>query len=665
MDAYDRDLGMSRDITRRDFLNGVGVAVAGAMVAPSRSEASALLSAVQAPDQSPGSYPPALTGLRGSHPGSFEVGHQLRDAKSWSDAGTDTGETYDLVVVGGGLSGLAAAHFFRAAVGPSAKILVLDNHDDFGGHAKRNEFKHGDRLLILNGGTLNIESPLQYSALAMALLTAIGIDIDRFEKETAEGRTLYRSLNLGGGTFFNKERFGVDRLVVGPGRPSWGEFLAKTPLPAPAQQDIARLESKDQPDYMPGLSSDQKKRRLIRLSYQDFLLNVAKVHPDAAWYYQARSDGLFMAHIDVLPAYYAWNMNYPGFQGMKLEPTPPEVLINEPGGLHGRENQERANRGGRSIHFPDGNATVARLLVRSLIPEAVPGKTQEDVVTARVNYALLDRDGATSRIRLNSTAVHVRHDGDPASAKEVVVTYVKGGKALNVGAVHCVLACWNYVIPYMCPELPDKQKEGLAYGIKPPIVYTNVLLRNWTAFQKLGVSSVSAPGSYHTSLGLSEAVSIGDYKHPRTPEEPIVIDLHKSPCAPGKTRKEQIRLGQRELLTTTFETFERNIRDQLGRTLSGGGFDPGRDIEAITVNRWPHGYAYNYNTLADPVDWSLSTPDDRACVVGRKQFGRISIANSDAAGSSHTDAAFEQAFRAVGEVIESRTSSYLSRIEKS
>lgn len=665
MNAYDRDLGMSRDITRRDFLNGVGVAVTGAMVAPSRAEASTLLSAVQAPDQSPGSYPPALTGLRGSHPGSFEVGHQLRDAKSWSDAGTDTGETYDLVVVGGGLSGLAAAHFFRVAVGSSAKILVLDNHDDFGGHAKRNEFKHGDRLLILNGGTLNIESPLQYSAQAMALLTAIGIDIDRFEKETAEGRTLYRSLNLGGGTFFDKARFGVDRLVVGPGQLSWTEFLAKTPLPAPAQQDIARLESKDQPDYMPGLSSDQKKRRLIRLSYQDFLLNVAKVHPDAAWYYQARSDGLFMAHIDVLPAYYAWNMNYPGFQGMKLESTPPEVLINEPGGLHGRENQERASRGGRSIHFPDGNATVARLLVRSLIPEAVPGKTQEDVVTARVNYALLDRSGAASRIRLNSTAVHVRHDGDPASAQEVVVTYVRGGKALNVRAAHCVLACWNYVIPYMCPELPDRQKEGLAYGIKPPIVYTNVLLRNWTAFQKLGVSRVSAPGSYHTSLGLSEAVSIGDYKHPRTPEEPIVIDLHRSPCAPGKTRKEQIRIGQRELLTTTFETFERNIRDQLGRTLSGGGFDPSRDIEAITVNRWPHGYAYNYNTLADPVDWSLSTPDDRACVVGRKQFGRISIANSDAAGSSHTDAAFEQAFRAVGEVIESRTSSYLSRIEKS
>src|SRR6185369_13705324 len=175
-------------------------------------------------------------------------------------------------------------------------------------------------------------------------------------------------------------------------------FLAKTPLSEQAQKDITRIESKNQPDYMPGLSSDEKKQKLMRISYQDFLLNIAKVHPDAVWFYQTRSDGLFLMHIDMLPAYYAWNMNYPGFQGMKLEPTPPEVLIGEPGGAHGRENQARASAAGRAIHFPDGNATIARLLVRSLIPDAVPGHTQEDVVTSRVNYALLDRPGNPARI---------------------------------------------------------------------------------------------------------------------------------------------------------------------------------------------------------------------------------------------------------------------------
>jgi spermidine dehydrogenase len=657
MNGQDCDLGMNRCISRRDFLNGAAVALTSSIAAPGWLDAWGLSPAPQSPETAPGYYPPALTGMRGSHPGSFEVGHQLRDGRSWRDAAVDTGESYDLVVVGGGISGLASAQFFRAAAGPRARILVLDNHDDFGGHAKRNEFRHDGRLLLLNGGTLNIEAPAQYSPQAMGLLRAIGIDIERFEKETAPDREAIARLGLRAGVWFNKERFNVDRLVVGTpagrgaDRARWAEFLAKTPLSEQARQDIARIEGSEQPDYMPGLSSDAKKQKLLHLSYQDFLLNVARVHPDAVWFYQTRSDGLFLMHIDALPAYYAWNMNYPGFQGMNLEPTPPEILIGEPGGAHGRENQQRASAGGRAIHFPDGNATIARLLVRSLIPDAVPGRSQEDVVTARIDYAKLDRDSNTTRVRLNSIAVNVQHAGDPASAREVAVTYVKGGQTLRVRGNHCVLACWNFMIPYLCPELPAGQREALAYGIKAPIVYTNVLVRDWTSFKKLGVGSMSAPGGYHSSVALSEAVTIGEYKTPVSPQEPMVLHLTRTPCAPGKPRKEQHRLGREDLLRTTFETFERNIRDQLGRTLVDGGFDPGRDIEAITVNRWPHGYTYNYNTLFDPVDWALSTPDDRAHVVGRRQFGRISIANADAAGSSHTDAAIDMAYRAVNEIV--------------
>ncbi len=238
----------------------------------------------------------------------------------------------------------------------------------------------------------------------MGLLRAIGIDIDRFESEIAPDHDVYQALKLRSGVWFNKERFNVDRLAVGtPGRfggaqsGSWLEFLSKTPLPLQAQKDIVQLQTKDQPDYMPELTSDQKKKKLIGMSYQDFLLGVAKVHPDAVWFYQSRSDGLFCMHIDALPAYCAWNMNYPGFQGMHLEPTPPEVLVGEPGGQHGRENQQRANAGGRDIHFPDGNATITRLLVRSLIPDVASGHTQEDIVTARFNYAQLDQPSHATR----------------------------------------------------------------------------------------------------------------------------------------------------------------------------------------------------------------------------------------------------------------------------
>jgi spermidine dehydrogenase len=281
-----------------------------------------------------------------------------------------------------------------------------------------------------------------------------------------------------------------------------------------------------------------------------------------------------------------------------------------------------------------------------------------------VDYARLDQVGSPTRVRLNSSVVQVRQMGDSSVAREVEVTYVKGGQTRSVRAGHCVLACWNSVIPYMCPELPTAQRQALLYGIKAPIVYTNVFLRTWTSFAKLGVANITAPSGYHPSVQLPEPVSIGTHRCSRTPEEPTVLHLVRTPCAPGKPRKEQHRLGRAELLATSFETFEREIREQLARTLVDGGFDAARDIAGITVNRWPHGYTYNYNTLEDPVSWALSTPEDRACVVGRRQFGRISIANADAAGSSHTDAAIDMAHRAIREVVESRTAAAVATLSK-
>jgi len=351
-------------------------------------------------------------------------------------------------------------------------------------------------------------------------------------------------------------------------------------------------------------------------------------------------------------------MGVPGFGGLKLEPTPDGVLADLPGGHHGRQ---KAAGGGGSIHFPDGNATLARLLVRWLIPDAVPGGSQEDVATARVNYALLDRPNQTARVRLNSTVVNVRHDGRPESATEVIVSYSRGGKLYDVRGRACVMACWNMFIPYLAPELPATQKEALAYGVKGPLVYTSVALRQWTAFQKLGVSSIATPTMYHDSVGLSEAADLGELHHPRTPNEPVVVHMGRHPCAPGKPRKEQHRIGRADLLAASFETFERSIRDQLGRILGPGGFDPARDIAAITVNRWPHGYAYTYNSLSDPLDWVFTSTSDRPCVAARQPYGLITIANSDAAASPHTDAAFLEANRAVGEVLERRAYPFLTK----
>src|SRR6267378_523751 len=336
MNASDRRLGMGRPITRRDFLNGVRLGVAGSLVAPELVRA---LEQEFAPERAADYYPPTRTGMRGSHDGSYEVAHQFRDRRTWDLTGAiDTGESYDLVVVGGGLSGLAAAHYFIKDVGRTAKVLVLDNHDDFGGHAKRNEFHHNGRILALNGGTLNIESPLRYNLPSRQLLQEVAIDLDRFVSANAKNRELYRSHGLNGSAlFFDKETWGVDKLArrSGAGRGGYtAEFLAHTPLSARAREDMLRLNG-SLPDFMPGLPSAEKKVRLAKMSYEDFILNIVKADRQVLWFYQNTGAGNFCVGIDALPALFGWQMGLPGFNGMNLEPTPNGVLADLPGGQHG------------------------------------------------------------------------------------------------------------------------------------------------------------------------------------------------------------------------------------------------------------------------------------------------------------------------------------------
>jgi len=662
MNASDRNLGMNREISRRDFVNGISVAAAGALALPGWLEAQQF-----APEQSPDYYPPAQTGMRGDHPGSFEVAHQLRDTRTVDlGSATHTNETYDLVVVGGGLSGLGAGYYFLKNAGRSARVLILDNHDDFGGHAKRNEFRHDGRLLAINGGTLNIENIGRYPAVVRSLLDEVGIDTERYRKNNTSNRDLYRSLGLSSGYFFDKETWGADKLVVrepgvGGGRGGRGfgmtsDYLSRMPLSEQARKDLLRLYSKEQPDYMPGLPSAEKKLKLAKMSYQDFLLNVARVDKQALWFFQHFGEGNFCVGADATPAFFAWLMGQPGFTGLGLEPAPLGVLEQLAGTQHGRQ----IEGGGPEVHYPDGNATVARLLVRWLIQDALPGKTQEDSGAARVNYATLDRANQPARIRLNSTVLNVRHDGPPDRAKEVIVTYSRGGKLYDVRARGCVMACWNMFIPYLAPELPAKQKEALAYAVKGPIVYTSVAVTNWEAWQKLGVANINAPSMFHTSVALTEASTLGELQHPQSPSEPIALHLTKVPTVPGKPRQEQHRLGRAELLNTSFETFERKIRDQLARSLGAGGFDPARDIVAITVNRWPHGYAYTYNSLYEPMEWVYTNSQDRPNVIARRPYGLIAIANSDAGASPHTDTAIWEAWRAVGDILDRRSMPFLS-----
>ena len=656
----DRELGMDRNITRRDFVNGVGVALTSSLLPTSKVSAFASLIEQAQLEQVPQAgeyYPPTRTGMRGSHPGSFEVAHALTEGGRW-DNPTDTGEHYDLVVVGAGMSGLSSAYFFSNDAGRSAKVLLIDNHDDFGGHAKRNEFHYNDRMLLLNGGTSNLEVVDQYSTVSRTMLKALGIDLTRLQKASNTTNEFYSSMKLGSATFFAKEVFGADKLVMGApsggGRggigANWAEWLAQTPFSEQARKDMVRLYDPALSDFYPGLSDSEKKTRLGKITYRDYLLNVVKVSPEVLPYLnRARND------ISVFAAYAAANEGHPGFQGLNLQPYPKVGPLTHIGGTqHGNE---VVSFGGPTIEFPDGNASITRLLIRSMIPDALPGQTMEDAITSRLDYSKLDRANQPVRVRLNSTAVKVKHVGEPDSAKAVDITYVRGGKAEKVTAQNVILACYNAMIPYLCPEMSKTQKDALAYSVKKPLVYTSVCIKDWKPFANAGLRSVSCPGMFHQGFSLGRAPVFGDYKGPRSPEDPMVLSMTMEPVGEGKTERDQYRSGRMKMLMWDFDYCERKIRDQLARGMNGTGFDPARDIVAITFNRWPHGYAYMYNMLYDKPEWALLDADDKPCYVGRKRWGRISIGNSDAAGSSHTDAAIDEGYRAAGEqlVIRSRS----------
>ena len=612
---------MADKITRRDFLNGTQVAIGASLLTP---WAEVFGTSTSKFEIGPGYYPPAKTGLRGSHDGAWETMHAHVAGTKWPSGSIE--EDYDLVVVGGGISGLSAAHFYRRE-NPAARILVLDNHDDFGGHAKRNEFTIEGRTQIGYGGTESIDTPSGYTDAAKALLRDIGIDVQRFYKYFDQD--LYDRMGLSYAIAFDEKTYGRRKLVTGYGSRPWKEFVADTPLSETAKADLLRAFT-DKRDYLPGMTRDEKVALLSKISYRSYLRDYVKVDEQ------------------VLEMYQRWGMSY-WCVGMDEVPAIYILGYTDGGGMPGLEHTVQLE-GVRGVepyifHFPDGNASVARLLVRSLIPEALPGSTMEDSVTARLDYSKLDREGAATRIRLNSTAVNATHSAD---SKAVHVTYVHSGEAHTVRAKKCIMACYNSAIPYICRELPETQKAGLAYNVKVPLVYTKVAVPNWRAFAELGTRFVYYTNDFYKQVELDYPVSIGGYEFGADPDQPMTLHMCHVPYFDDIQGPEQWRAGRRKLLETPFSTFEHHVRDQLDQALAGAGFDAGKDITAITVNRWAHGYSYNSDMIWEP---EYESDADKPWVIGRQPFGRISIANSDAGAASNTDSAITQSYRAVQEVL--------------
>jgi spermidine dehydrogenase len=619
---------MDRPIARRDFLNGIALVIGGtaAVVGSGQQLAQAQSPVTPMADADAATYPPLRSGLRGNYPAAVDIFDPIRKGQyaQFPVSDGDISEEYDLVIVGAGMSGLSAAHFWRSGLGTKERILILDNHDDFGGHAKRNEFHYNGRTYIGVGGTLGIATTYPYSYGAKALIRELGVDVDRGREFT--NRDLEAKYNLAAGTFFNKEMFKEECLLIGNTRQPG--FVAKMPISEEARRDLTRLLGKN-PDYMAGMSVAEKKARLAKMSYQDFLLNYAKVSHEVLIF--AGGGSRNSKKVDSTPALEQVERGSMGTNGLGLT-----------------FDEEKFIEGSYSLHFPDGNASIGRLLVSRLLPETVGGKRLDmnNVVQAQFDYSKLDDPESAMRIRLGSPVVRVMNEGSPDHARSVKIAYVKNGKLQAVRAKNCILACYNQLIPALMPEIPNKQKEALAYPAKVPLNYTNVLIRKWTAFQKLGVSRISFPGMWFTAATLDAGSTFGGYRGVTTPDEPMIVHMTCTPGKPGLSRKEQNRAGAAEMLSMSFQDFEFKIRDQLARALGPGGFDPAEDILAISTNRWPYGYAYTYDTLNDPD----IPPEERPHVIGRQRFGRVSIANSDAGAAAFTNEAFDQANRAVQEL---------------
>jgi spermidine dehydrogenase len=621
--SRDLRLGMGREITRRDFVHDLGASVLGLALPGSVLSGSV----ADLSDVDPAVYPPTRTGMRGSHPGSFELAHALAREGRRFEGAEELAESYDLIVTGAGISGLAAAWFYRQRFGPQARILLLDNHDDFGGHAKRNEFHQGGAMRLVWGGTQNLEYPL-FSDTVRGLLDELGVDL----QDLVQRRDFhYGSSGYGPpGIYFDAETYGEDVLVRDfalrfGSQEALDEKIGRFPL-SPQSREALLAFYRRRDNVLEGLAPEPAERYLRKTRYVDFLREHGGLTDEAIRLFINSTHGYAGVGADCLSIAECEGAGLP--------------LLH----LLGRAGQEPAgDQGGDVAMFPDGNASIARLLVRSLIPAAAAGQGSAGIALQEFDYARLDRPGSLVRLRLNSTVVRAENTDDG-----VAVTYATGDRLLRVRARHAVMGCYHVMLPHLCPQLPEAQKEAQRYQVKHPLLVTNVLIRSAEPFRRLGISGAYCPGRLHGMIWPCRGVNTGGYQDDWTDGGAVPVQFWGSlqPPVPGLPVKDQLRAARHRLLEISFEDFEREVRSVLQGLLSPAGFSARDDILAITVNRWPHGYSYGYLDLWDP-DWKAGQAPHE---IARRPLGNISFANADAGAEAYTHTAIDEAWRAVGEL---------------
>ena len=625
---------MPDHITRRDFLNAAAIGT-GAALLSGVSPASVLAQQGRPHPWNGFAGVGDYARSNGNTWDVIETAHAMRDGR-WDKAPAnvvDTGETHDLVVVGGGFAGLGAAHYFRRKGGDARTVLVLDNHAMFGGEAKRNEFIVRGQRLIGPQGSNDFGVPGANRAWLNELWTELGLPREfRYQSLSAERKALQFTPDNYYFQLWNDDFESHGFWFDGPKphwvRNPWGHALENTPWPEDVRRDLIRWRT-DTTRYHEA-TGEALARWLDTMTYEQYLVGVMKLSPAVARY----ADPILAAAVglgaDVLSAFAARQIGLPGFQGFAPAGTPP------------RSYKLSDLRGAHS--FPGGNDGIARHFIKTLIPDAIAGGSSfDDVHNGRIDFAALDRRGAPARIRLGATVVRVEHESSPSTARHVVVTYVKDGRPYRLRARSVVMASGAWAAGRVVRDLPAEYQQATRGFPRAPMLVVNVALDNWRFLYDMGFTACSwRGGTFGFGCNMRPNMVAGRYAPPLDPDRPNLLTYYVPFVKNGLSLEAQGQAGRTELLSKSFMDYERTIREQMSAMFDHAGFDDRRDIAGIILNRWGHAYVAPGPGFYFGRDGKPAPRD-----ILRKPFGRISFAHSELNGHQNWVSAVEEGRRAV------------------
>ena len=621
---FDKELGLDRDITRRDFVYGSSILLSSAVVGCGKStDKKSHSNSDYSFDVSANWYGPGGIGdyakSHGNTPELIKTAHEIRSGRFNTEIAyaVDSGEEYDLVVVGGGFSGLSAAYHFNR-LNPSGRVLILDNHPLFGGEAKRNDFNVNGVHISGPQGSNDFGIPSAtggpddyFSALNLprefnyvepgGSAAGMRIPIDNYDYMT------WQEKHFDVGHFFNG--------AVNPWiKDVWGTGLNSTPWSTEVKDAFTRVRSTEIKDKR-GRDTD---RWLDSITLKSYYEEELRLPPEVTSFYDPIMASIIGLGCDAISAYWGKYFDMPGFKKPELYN---EDLLQS---------------------FPGGNTGIARHFVKKLNPDAIDGTSFKEVLFGRIAFDQLDREDKPVRMRLNSTAVSIEHTSQVNGNEQVQITYAKNGELNQLKAKAVVMATGGWVNRNVLKDLPSEYHGAYGKFGHSPVLVANVALTNWRFLERLGVSAAIWPEGFGFTCNIRRPMIVDGKSQPLHPDKPIVLTFYTPIFKPGLERKEQGAVGRAELLSTSFTDYERQIREQMTIMFSAGGFDPGKDIAGIILNRWGHAYVNPDLGFMFGADGNNAPPD-----VIREPYGRIAIGHSELRGHQYWSGAAGEGRRAV------------------